>query len=183
MTSSLEIIFESHATSTDNEKAIASGWLDPPLSQKGIQQAKELGQRYEKKNISRIYVSDLMRSKETAQIAFNHRAIPILQDPHLREWNYGKYNGLPSEEVERLKIKHVSLPFPEGESLEEVINRFLLFKMKMEAAKGPLLIIGHRAIYYALEFLCNKTPLDLLVRANWKWEAGRRYLLPGINSH
>lgn len=32
------LIFESHSTSTDNEKGIASGWLNPSLSDTGISQ-------------------------------------------------------------------------------------------------------------------------------------------------
>jgi len=41
-----EIIFESHSTSVDNEKGVASGQLDPALSEKGKNQAIELGKRY-----------------------------------------------------------------------------------------------------------------------------------------
>ena len=67
-----KIIFESHATSIDNEKGIASGWLDPSLSEKGVEQAKELGQRYRAESPRIIYVSDLKRSYETAKIAFRH---------------------------------------------------------------------------------------------------------------
>lgn len=39
----LEIVFETHSTSVDNERRIASGWLDPELSETGRQQAQRLG--------------------------------------------------------------------------------------------------------------------------------------------
>jgi len=48
----LTILFESHSTSDDNLIGIASGWLDPPLSPLGEQQAKQLGIRYAKEHIS-----------------------------------------------------------------------------------------------------------------------------------
>ena len=44
--SKLEIAFETHATTTDNERWIASGWLDGQLSTLGRRQAKELGDRH-----------------------------------------------------------------------------------------------------------------------------------------
>ena len=41
----IKITYFVHGTTTDNEKGIASGWLNPSLSDTGIQQAKELGMR------------------------------------------------------------------------------------------------------------------------------------------
>jgi broad specificity phosphatase PhoE len=168
----MKIIFESHATSVDNENKIASGWLDPPLSQKGIKQAKEMGQRYEKEHFSHIYVSDLSRSFETAHIAFGSQS--ILKDARLREWNYGQFNGFPVSEVDKLKIDHAHIPFPCGESLEQVINRFLSFEQEC-LKTGKILIIGHRAIYYCLEFLFRKTPIMTLLTTPWNWQPGWHY--------
>ena len=42
---SVEIVFETHSTTTDNERWVASGWLDGQLSPLGHRQAKELGER------------------------------------------------------------------------------------------------------------------------------------------
>jgi broad specificity phosphatase PhoE len=41
----IAIVFETHATSTDNEAGIATGWLAGELSEAGRRQAAELGQR------------------------------------------------------------------------------------------------------------------------------------------
>lgn len=67
------LMFEAHATSTDNERGIASGHLDAPLSEQGRTQAKELGSRYQDSKISLICCSDLQRSYETAELAFGAR--------------------------------------------------------------------------------------------------------------
>ena len=37
------IVFCTHSTSVDNELGIQSGWLTPPLTEKGVQQAHSLG--------------------------------------------------------------------------------------------------------------------------------------------
>jgi hypothetical protein len=42
---SLRLVFETHATSVDNESGIASGWADAPLSPPGEEQARALGVR------------------------------------------------------------------------------------------------------------------------------------------
>lgn len=41
--SSLRLIFETHATSLDNEAGLASGWFDAGLSTTGEHQAQMLG--------------------------------------------------------------------------------------------------------------------------------------------
>jgi len=53
------IIFESHGTTIDNEKHIASGWADTQLSELGIKQSKEMGQRYVNDRFDAIFCSDL----------------------------------------------------------------------------------------------------------------------------
>lgn len=170
------IIFESHSTSVDNENGIASGWLDPPLSKKGIEQARELGQRYASKHFSTIYVSDLLRSYMTAKIAFSERNILIIQDVRLREWNYGDYNGHKTSKLEILKPNYIDIPFQNGESLHEVIHRFTDFKKNLiQTSPLPILIIGHRAIHYALEYFFTNTPLLEIVTKPWKWQPGWSY--------
>ncbi len=172
------IIFESHATSIDNEKKLASGWLDPPLSEKGIEQAKELGQRYKGENLRIIYVSDLKRSYQIAKLAFDHLAIPIVQDRRLREWNYGEWNGEAVEKIEGLKKNYIQLPFPGGESLEQVVCRFQLFNEE-HLKQGNIMIIGHRAIYYALEHLYHNVSLLKLTSELWQWQPGWHYEMMG----
>jgi len=56
------IIFESHGTTTDNEKNLASGWADVELSELGIKQSQEMGERYAQENFRRG-VEEKMRDK------------------------------------------------------------------------------------------------------------------------
>ena len=91
--SKIEIVFETHSTTTDNERWVASGWLDGQLSPLGRRQAKELGERREDDELVAVFCSDLGRAVETAQIAFGGRGLPIFHDWRLRECNYGMLNG------------------------------------------------------------------------------------------
>ena len=72
----ITIIFESHGTTTDNEKHLASGWADVELSELGIQQSKEMGKRYIDENFDVIFCSNLERSYKSAEITGNPHLPP-----------------------------------------------------------------------------------------------------------
>jgi len=167
------LFFETHSSSVDNETGIASGILDPPLSETGRKQAQNLGQRYKDKKISALYCSDLQRAYITASIAFGYLNIPIIQDPCLREWNYGNFNGSLASEVELLKPSHIEQPFPNGESLLDAIQRVSNCLQTID--KGNIVLIGHRVVYYALEHLFKKRSLKELVITPWHWQPGWVY--------
>src|SRR6266542_996125 len=119
---SIEVIFEFHSTSLDNEAGVASGWSDPPLSAKGRAVAKELGERRQGEQIDAVFCSDLRRAIETAEIAFGKR-IPIHADHRLREYDHGTMTGTPVERIHAERPAGVDSPFPDGESLREVAKR------------------------------------------------------------
>ena len=41
----LELVYETHSLTTDNEREVATGWLPGELSNRGRQQAVALGER------------------------------------------------------------------------------------------------------------------------------------------
>ena len=66
----MKIYFVAHAATTDNEAKISSGWKDVELSELGIQQSKELGEKFKNIKIDLICCSDLKRAVDTVKIAF-----------------------------------------------------------------------------------------------------------------
>ena len=54
----ITIIFESHATTFDNEAYLSSGHNDVALSSLGEKQAKELGERRKNEHFDAIFCSD-----------------------------------------------------------------------------------------------------------------------------
>lgn len=172
----ITIIFESHATTFDNENHLASGHNDVELSPLGIQQAKELGERYENDNFDAIFCSDLQRSYKTAEIAFGNK-FPIIKDQRLRECDYGDLTGHLSSEVDLLKVKHITEPFPSGESYEQAIERMkdFLDDLKKNYDGKKIMIIGHRATQYGLEHWISGVDLKSLVTTPFKWQPGWIY--------
>jgi broad specificity phosphatase PhoE len=170
------VILETHATSWDNEAGLASGWHDVDLSPAGERQAAELGMRHAGTDIALILCSDLRRSWRTAEIAFGDR-LTIVRDPRLRECDYGDLTRAPTPSVDARRLACISAPFPNGESYEQAIARVAsaLADLRRPAARSPVLVIGHRATFYALEHVLRGRPLEEVIAAPWRWQPGWVY--------
>ena len=179
----VSIIFESHGTTFDNENKVSSGHNDAELSPVGIQNAKDLGERRKDESFDTIFCSDLQRSYRTAKIAFGEK-FPIIKDKRLRECDYGDLTQHPSSEVEPEKIKHAVEPFPNGESYERAAKRIKEFldnlSHKYHDREVMVLIIGHRATQYGLEYWINGKSLEELLITPFVWQPGWEYQLNEI---
>lgn len=107
----IQIFFEAHGTTFDNEAHLASGHNDIALSPLGEKQSQEMGVRYKDAHLDAIFCSDLQRAYKTAEIAFGER-FTIIKDSRLRECDYGELTQHSSEEIDNEKIKRLSTPFP-----------------------------------------------------------------------
>ena len=57
----VEIVFETHSSSEDNGRGIATGWLPGRLSERGRSLARELGARRRVDGLAAAFTSDLAR--------------------------------------------------------------------------------------------------------------------------
>ena len=175
---SVEILFETHALSVDNELGIATGWRDGQLSAEGRRLAAELGRRHLSSPPAAVYASDLGRAVETAEIAFGTTDVPFHFDARLRECDYGEMTGMPVAQLEREKALHVTQPFPGGESYADVVVRVRSFLQEIATWDGrTLLLIGHSATRFSLDHLLADQDLATVVRAPFDWKPGWRYRL------
>jgi broad specificity phosphatase PhoE len=175
------IVFEFHGTTYDNEQHLASGWFDVELSESGIKQAKEMGERYSNDHFSAIYCSDLRRSYRSAEIAFSNK-FPIIIDSRLKECNYGDLTHNLNEQIEFEKPKRIRTPFPNGESYEQTTVRIKSFLQDLikEYNGSKVMIVGHRATQYGLEHLIRKIPLKEIIKKPWSWQPGWKYILTSL---
>jgi alpha-ribazole phosphatase/probable phosphoglycerate mutase len=175
----VEIVFETHSTTTDNERWVASGWLDARLSTLGRRQAQELGERHANGELVAVFCSDLARAVETARIAFGARGLPIFCDWRLRECDYGTLNGAPAASLEVERPRHVLDPWPGGESYVDVVARVRSFLQDLPPRfpERRIAVIGHSATKWALDHLLEGTPLDELVDGSFRWQPGWLYTL------
>jgi broad specificity phosphatase PhoE len=173
----ITLVFETHATSLDNEAGLASGWFDVALSVTGEEQARALGTRRRDDHLAVVFCSDLSRSFRTAEIAFGDRSLPIIRDARLRECDYGDLTRQPTSAIEQRRVLHLVDPFPNGESYQQVVDRVSgwLGEALQYSDAGTVLVIGHRATHYALEHLLNGVTLHEAVTSPWTWQPGWTY--------
>jgi broad specificity phosphatase PhoE len=175
---SVEIVFETHSTTVDNERGIATGWLPGELSETGRGQAKELGARRLADHIAAVFTSDLRRAVETAEIAFGGSGIPVFEDRRLRECNYGELNGMPSERLAAERARRIEVPYPGGESYRDVVRRVRAFldDLQLDHNGARVVVIGHSATRWALDHLVLGAALEDVV-GPFDWQKGWEYVL------
>lgn len=176
----VEIVYETHSITTDNETGFATGWLPGQLSDTGMILAHELGRRRGADGFATVFTSDLARAVETAELAFGGTGIVIRQDPRLRECDYGTLNGMPVTELAQIRSQHIAQPFPGGQSYQEVVDqtRDFLSEVAHDWDGQKILIVAHSANRWALENLLNGIALEDLVDAPFAWQEGWDFTLP-----
>jgi broad specificity phosphatase PhoE len=177
----VEIVFETHSTTTDNEAGVATGWSDGRLSGHGRAQARDLGRRRRHDGIVAVFTSDLGHAVETVELAFGGSGIPVHLDARLRECDYGAWTGRPVSRLERERLRRISQPFPGGESYLQVVARVADFLegLARDFDGSRVLVVGHSATRWALDHLLAGAALSDLVVTPFGWQQGWSYALPG----
>jgi broad specificity phosphatase PhoE len=165
----LTAYYSPHMTSVDNEAGRASGHADVPLSMRGRELARELGQQYASIPLDAAFSSDLQRATITAEIAFTARGVPLLRDARLRECDFGSLTQCPPAQLDELR--HLTEPYPGGESIQMVVERMGAFLREVACDYGgkTVVLIGHKATKYALAYWSGSDSLAEIVRGPWEW--------------
>jgi broad specificity phosphatase PhoE len=173
----IELVYESHSTTVDNEARRATGWLPGALSPTGQEHAQALGARRRHDGLDAVFSSDLARAVETARIAFEGSEIPLFLDWRLRECNYGELNGKPVAELDPVKAMRVDEPYPGGESYRQVVERVAGFLADLARWFDGcrVLIISHASPHWAIQNLLLGRPLEELVVEPFEWQDGWLY--------
>lgn len=174
----VELVYETHSISVDNERGIATGWHPGELSAEGRRLAHALGERRRNDGIDCVFTSDLRRAVETAQIAFDGSGVEIRQDARLRECNYGDLNGAPVGELDP-RLRFIDRPYPGGESYRDCVEKMRSFlgDVASEFDGRRVLVIAHSAQRWALRHLLEGVALEELVDAPFDWQEGWEYVL------
>lgn len=169
-----------HGESQWNLENRFTGWVDVPLSPKGIDEAKSAGRKLTAYRFDRAFTSVLTRAIETLRLVLEvtgQSAIPIEKDKALNERMYGELQGLNKAETSQkygdaqVKIWRRSYDVrpPGGESLKDTADRVLPYyeaRIKPCVLKGEtILIAAHgnslRALVMQLEQLSKEQVLEL----------------------
>jgi 2,3-bisphosphoglycerate-dependent phosphoglycerate mutase len=169
-----------HGESQWNLENRFTGWVDVPLSPRGIQEAKDAGEKLRRFTFDRAFTSVLARANETLRLVLDtigQTGIPIEKDKALNERMYGELQGLNKDETAKkygeaqVKIWRRSYDVrpPGGESLKDTAERVLPYyerAIKPYLLQGDtILVAAHgnslRALVMELEQLSREQVLEL----------------------
>jgi 2,3-bisphosphoglycerate-dependent phosphoglycerate mutase len=176
------LVLVRHGQSDWNLKNLFTGWKDPDLSPKGIEEAKAAGQRLKAKGLKfdLCFTSALTRAQHTLKLILNElgqTGLPETRDQDLNERDYGELTGLNKDDARKkwgedqvlIWRRSYDVPPPGGESLKDTLARSLPYYMHMiqpHVLEGKtVLVAAHgnslRSLIMAIEGL---TPEQILKR-------------------
>jgi broad specificity phosphatase PhoE len=132
-----------------------TGLTDLPLTERGEQNARRLGERLAGLIFAKVFTSPLQRAARTCELA-GFGAVAET-DHELVEWNYGQYEGLRTVEIhaERPDWQLFRDGCPGGESPDQIGARADHVLSRLRAIKGDVLIFssGHFLRVFAARWL------------------------------
>jgi probable phosphoglycerate mutase len=129
-----QVIIVRHGQTRWNIQKIRQGHLDSELTERGVVQARALGQRLARENFVALYSSDLGRAVQTARMITDITGHEIITDKRLRERHLGIFQGLSGDEIkakhpEEYRLHRTLGPdyvIPGGESVRQQVARNVL---------------------------------------------------------
>lgn len=133
--------------------------IDVHLTKKGAKQAEALANKLKDVPIDRIFVSELRRTRQTAEIVNQLHHVDITTEPLLNDHRSG-YEGRPAsllmEALDKAENKWTAR-FNDGESIEDVKSRVgdFLNTLKKESHDAILIITSGWVIRAAIAIIQN----------------------------
>lgn len=145
---------------TENRYA---GSTDVALTDEGRAQAQALGRWAKHAGLAAVYCSDLSRSRETALPAAEATALPLREEPRLRELDFGAAEGLTADEMrerfpvalQEFRADPAGNPLPGGEPPVAAVERGLaaLREICKRWPDDRVLVVAHSTLIRLL--LCD----------------------------
>ncbi len=165
------LVLVRHGQSLWNLQNRFTGWVDVPLTEKGMAEARSAGEKLRGMPFDVAYTSSLTRAQRTLALMQESMGveIPTIRDEALNERHYGDLQGLDKDETrakygeEQVHIwrRSFDVPPPNGEALKNTAERTIPFYERCilgDLRKGrDVLVVAHgnsnRSIVMALEKL------------------------------
>jgi len=124
---------------------------ETPLSERGLEQARRLGERLREHPVARVLCSDYARAEATGTCVAKATGAPLEHEPLLRERDFGALRGTPYADLEVDPFAQDYAP-PDGETWPVFHARVDRAWTRVVAAArtGPLVVVTHGLVGYSL---------------------------------
>jgi probable phosphoglycerate mutase len=122
---------------------------DVPLTDAGVEAARAVALRLERRTFSLVLTSPRRRARRSAELAGYPQAEV---DEDLAEWSYGRYEGISTAQIRETDPDWTiwSHPAPGGETAEQVCERVDRVIGRARSVGGDVLLFGHAHCLRAL---------------------------------
>ena len=169
------VLLARHGETDDNAARRFQGHRDPPLNDRGREQARAMGELLAARGIRELWSSPLRRARQTATIAGEILGMEPRLDPRLMEIDVGAWAGRLYADVAveepaayaAWRAGSAEFRFPGGESLREHGERVaqVLSEIAARAAK-PVLVVCHGGVIRAARRVLGGAPPGMPVVEN-----------------
>ncbi|HEX2018175.1 MAG TPA: 2,3-bisphosphoglycerate-dependent phosphoglycerate mutase [Aurantimonas sp.] len=202
------LVLVRHGQSDWNLKNLFTGWKDPDLTEKGVEEAKAAGRRLKEAGLTFdvAFTSELSRAQRTLSLMLGEMGredLPTIRNIALNERDYGELSGLNKDDArkkwgeEQVHVwrRSYDVPPPGGESLKDTGARVWPFYIHDIQPKvlgdGTVLVVAHgnslRALVMALDGLSGEeivgqeiaTGVPIVYRLNADSSVAEKVVLEG----
>jgi len=174
------LVLVRHGQSEWNKLNLFTGWKDPNLTQQGMAEASQAGEKLKDMSIKfdLMYTSVLQRAQLTGTIILeklDQLNIPIEKNVNLNERDYGDLTGMNKDQAraefgeEQVHIwrRSYDVPPPGGESLKNTYDRVVpYFKEKvlaqLESGKNILIAAHGNSLRSLVKYIENISEENIL---------------------
>jgi 2,3-bisphosphoglycerate-dependent phosphoglycerate mutase len=179
------LVLVRHGQSAWNLQNLFTGWRDPDLTARGVDEARAAGRGLKREGYSfdAAFTSELVRAQRTCALLLEEMGLPdlaVIRDPALNERDYGDLSGLNKDEararwgdaqVHAWRRSYDVRP-PGGESLKDTAARVLPYYittiLPRVMAGQRVLVAAHgnslRALVMVLDRLDGEAVTDLQIK-------------------
>jgi broad specificity phosphatase PhoE len=142
------ISFVRHGETPHNREGRLQGRVDLELSERGLDQASRVADRFAGSTITNVYSSPLVRARQTAAAIAAVCGCEVEVDDRLIELDYGEWDGRPLSEMRSMRatgwLTDPDFAPPGGESLVAVTKRVESFcRDRLASASGRAVAVSH----------------------------------------
>jgi len=153
-----------HGQSAYNTERRWAGHADPPLTDRGREQAKAACGKLKDMDFTAVTSSSLQRARETASIIAQYLHIELLPSiPDFNERHAGDISGLTSNEIDERFPGFLDgwrrgeiVEIPGGEPWNKFLNRVQSGLETLSNLPGRILIVVHEGVLRVAEYLAGK---------------------------
>lgn len=140
-----------HGQTDWNREGRDQGQRDIPLNDRGLSQAQEAALLLKGEPVTAIFSSPLSRALRTAQIVNETLRVPLTIDDGLTEVGFGEWEGTLKGPSDYARWRAGLVVPPGAETVTLFYERALSAINGVLGGNGPVLIVGHGALYWAVE--------------------------------